>query len=262
MPTATNNLDTDDFMDPKNLAQLADDTSIYAEKDHNMKEKFKNTFEYSKTKYQSANIKKTLYCNFSDKPSYEPLKINDEITINSVDDKKGYKYIGTSFYPTSDVQEIIKKNINKRKVHLAKFYAWLDVNETTPIDNKLMVLDNCVFGAMLYGSECWGDITFLEKELLTIEMKALKAILKVKKGTTNDLIYHELRRPSIVSKIRDQQKKFFEKISQLGEDEAIVVSIMKLCTNTNIMKYYRNLPDNNSKTDVEQREERIRNSTI
>ena len=80
---------------------------------------------------------------------------------------------------------------------MSKFYGWLEVNENTPIEVKLVVLDNCVFTAILYGVETWGDISCIEKELINIETKALKAILKVKSGTTNDLIFHELRRSSI-----------------------------------------------------------------
>ena len=79
-------------------------------------------------------------------------------------------------------------------VNVAKFYSWLSVNEWTPVDVKILVLDSCVFQALLYGVECWSDVSFLDQKLHDIELKALKAIMGVKKGTTTDLIYHELRR--------------------------------------------------------------------
>ena len=66
---------------------------------------------------------------------------------------------------------------------MSKFYGWLEVNENTPIEVKLVVLDNCVFTAILYGVETWGDISCIEKEMINIETKALKAILKVKSGS-------------------------------------------------------------------------------
>ena len=48
-----------------------------------------------------------------------------------------------------------------------------------------------MFNAILYGVEAWGDTSHLENQLLTIEMKALKAIPKVKYGATRDLVLHE-----------------------------------------------------------------------
>ena len=138
--------------------------------------------------YQVPNINKTMYCHFSDRPTCEPIQVNDNSFIQSVDKKKGYKYLGMLFFPSNDMNEILLKNINKRLVNVSKFYAWLNVNTDTPVEIKLMVLDNCVFNAILYGVETWGDISYIEEMLRNIEMKALKAILKVKKGTTNDLV--------------------------------------------------------------------------
>ena len=261
MKTATQDIGTNDFMDPINLAQLADDTATLAEKIQNLKLKLIKLFQYSADKYQYPNIKKTLYCHFSENPSYEPIILDGQQHIESIDKDKGYKYLGLLFFPTNDIKVIIKKNFNKRKIHLAKFYAWLNINETTPIDVKLIVWDSCVMLAILYACEAWGNITFLEKELQTIELKALKAMLRVKSGTTNDLIYKELKRPSIMAKIKDMQYKFFHKISELSPDVAIVASIIQLCYNTSFIQYYLGLNENNCYKDMEERELRIQQST-
>ena len=260
MPNALKNLPTDDFMDPHNLAQLADDTAVLAEKTKNLSKKFKNVLSYSDDKYQSPNISKTLYCNFAAEPSFEPIVIDENTVINSVDKEKGYKYLGSTFIPTDDIALIIQKNIKKRLGNTAKFYSWLNVNETTPIQVKLMVLDSCMFSALIHGVECWGDIAFIEQQLIDIETKSLKAIMRVKKGTTNDLVYHELRRGTITSKIRDRQFKFFQKLTQLTEDQAMIAAIIKLCRNTSMMAYYRNLNDKNEERDIRERELRLQES--
>ena len=91
-------------------------------------------------------------------------------------------------------------------------------------------------------------------------MKALKAIMKVKKGTTNDLIYHELRRCTIVSRIKDRQHAFFKKMTQFTTEEAVLTSIIQLCNNSNIIRYYTNLQEDNVKRDIQQRERRIHDS--
>ena len=144
---------------------------------------------------------------------------------------------------------------------MSKCYAWLDVNTNTPIEVKLMVLDNCVFGAILYGVESWGDISCIENTLKEIEMKALKSITRVKTGTTNDLIFHELRRCNIVSKIKDRQRSFYKKLSQIPPDEAVVCSIMNLCKDSNIIGYYSNLTENYGEKDKSERETKITQSS-
>ena len=71
-----------------------------------------------------------------------------------------------------------------------------------------------MFSALIYGSETWGDFTCAYEKLRKIERKVLETILKVISGTTNNLIYHELRRGDIVSKIKDRQYSYFQKIYQ------------------------------------------------
>ena len=78
--------------------------------------------------------------------------------------------------------------------NVARYYAWLEVNDDTPVDVKLLVLDQCMFTALLYSVEAWGDISFIEDRLLKTEVEVLRRILKVKTGTSTDLIYFELSR--------------------------------------------------------------------
>ena len=65
MRDCTIELPNEDFMDPYNIVQLADDTAILAEQLISLKSKFISVFNYSKMKYQVANIDKTVYCNLS-----------------------------------------------------------------------------------------------------------------------------------------------------------------------------------------------------
>lgn len=258
MPTIFHTSSTDDYMDPLCLAQLADDTALFAEKFHNLRTKFLQLLKFSDEKYQVTNVTKTLYCNFSESPTHESLQLNEYSSIDSVDPAKGYKYLGMMFYPTNDIKEIILRNFNKRMVNVSKFYDWLSINENTPMDVKLMVLDSCVFAALLYGVECWGNLDHIPSKLLNIEMKALKSIMKVKKSTTNDLVYHELNRCSIISKIKDRQYSFFDKVSKLSKDDALLASYIDTCNNTTIITYYKYLTNNNSKHEMEEREKGIR----
>ena len=53
------------------------------------------------------------------------------------------------FFPTNNMNEIIVKNLNRRSVNILKFYVWLNVNDDTPFEIKLMFLDNGVTSLML-----------------------------------------------------------------------------------------------------------------
>ena len=172
----------------------------------------------------------------------------------------GYKYIGLSVYPTNDVTEIIKGNVNKRMMNFAKFHAWLSVNELTPIEMKLVVLDSCVFGAVLSASECWGDISYIEKQLKEQELTALRAILGVKKGTTVDLICHEIRRCSVRASILDRQYNFYQKLCKMTGEDAIVKVMIDAFRDSRWLRYYTNLGSKNGEREIKEREERIRSS--
>ena len=260
MPKAVGDVSYEDFMDPLTLAQLADDTALYAELSNNLGTKFKKAFDYSRGTRQHANIPKTMYGNFTEDPTYEPLVIDENITINSINQTDGYRYLGTFVYPTNSIKVIIQRNINKRMVNVSKFYSWLSVNEWTPVDVKIMVLDSCVFQALLYGVECWSDVSFLDQKLQDIELKALKAIMGVKKGTTTDLIYHELRRPSISATIKDRQYNFYKKLSMLSEEDAIVKTVIRICGDSRMIRYYQSLIDNSTDRDINDRQTRIMES--
>ena len=80
-------------------------------------------------------------------------------------------------------------------------------------------------GAYLYGCECWWSIDDISEQILSIERKLLKTILKVK---PNDIIYVELNRPDIISKIKQCQEKFYKKCKMLQQDEAVVREVLGL----------------------------------
>ena len=260
MPQCTNDISSNDFMDPDAIAQLADDTAMLAELFESFKEKTTCILDYSAANYQVPNIPKTVYCHFSNDPTITPIKINDNIDISSVDPKKGHRYLGMKYLPTEIFPTIIQHNLNDRKGRICKFYAWLEDNKDTPIEFKLLVLDNCLFLSLLYGVETWGDISCIEKEVRMIELKALKAILQVKAGTSTDLIFNELKRADIISRIKDLQYKFFEKVQSLSEEEALVSSILKLCLETSMVQYYTSLHDHNRTDNIEERTRRIMES--
>ena len=64
MSSALRELNTKDFMDPINLVQLADDTTLFADNIKSLQVKFKSLFQFLSKKYQVPNNKKTKYLSF------------------------------------------------------------------------------------------------------------------------------------------------------------------------------------------------------
>ena len=257
MAKAVKTVPTTDFLDPFNLMQLADDTTLLAEFFLSLQLKFIQLIKYSDSQYQVANVKKTVYAHFAKDPVTTPIDIDETTQIFSIDEK-GHVFLGMKYIPTNDLKEILKLNMKLRKKNTAKFYGWLEVNENTPIETKLLVMDICVFGAMLNASESWGDIACIEDDLLKTEMKMLKRILNVKKGTCNDIIYFELKRAPITMQIRDKQFKFFTKLCEFTPDEATVSNFIQVCHNSRFLEYYRNLRGDECETFSKRLEEKLR----
>ena len=260
MASSTNSLEEKDFVDPHNLAQLADDTAVLADGTVMVGNKMKCLLDYSDEIYQVPNIPKTVYCHFAERPFTGKLRIDEKTELSSVDLIRGHRYPGVKFPPTNNVEQIIIFNIDDRSQNWCKFYAWLEVNEETPIEIKLLVLDACLLSVVLYAVEVFGDMSCVEKKLRLAEQKALRAILQVKKGTTIELLYNEIKRPDVMSVIRDSQYKFYQKVKGLKKEEAVVVSILELCKDTPFVHYYESLLPDNKKRNIQEREDRIRQS--
>ena len=262
MPKCTDVLEEKDFIDPYNLAQLADDAAMLSGGGLQLLgKKMKCLLDYSKDIHQVPNIPKTVFCHFAAEPYTGKLQVDEDTELSSVDPKKGHRYLGVKFLPTNDINKIIEFNIEGRLHNWCKYYGWLEANEETPIEVKLLVLDGCFFSSILYAVEVFGDISCVEKKLRLYEQKALRAILKVKQGTTIDLMYNELKRPDVISRIKDSQYKFYQKIKNLDEEEAMVRSILELCKDTPIVNYYESLSPDNKEENIQQREARILHSS-
>ena len=259
MPSCLENF-TSDFMDPLNLVQLADDTATLASFVDSLVKKIRALFGYSDDNDQIANIGKTKYLHLSKTPYTEPLQIAEDQFVESAH-KKGYVYLGSLFINSNILAEHIIANINNRMWNINKFYAWLQYNADTPIKVKLIVLYNCVFSAILYAAETWGDVSTIGEKILKIERQALKRCLGVKSSTPDNLLYIELNRADIMASIRDRQHKFYQKLLSLEEGSAIILDVLEVCKELDIVKYYEELSDDHRTQNLLERKESCSNAT-
>ena len=248
-----------DFMDPLNLAQMADDAILASEMRASLSAKFERVYNFSSDKKQSINIDKTLYIHMSKSPDTETITCSN-VSVSSLEVGKSAPYLGMHLIHTNNLREVIEYNLNKRMFNVAKFKSWLEVNKNTPFSIKLLVLDNCVLNSIVYGFEAWGDLSFVADKLQTIELDLLKSVLCVKKGTATNTVYHELNRGSIVSKLMDRQYAFVKKLEVLKEEDALVKCLWNKCQQLSICEYYKALSGNNYTNDKLQRTQLLNES--
>ena len=171
------NLGEDPLSHLMKLLQLADDTVTGALSLSSLSDNFGKIFDYSHKKFTKVNYDKTQFMCFSDFLSKDPLRINEDIEIAPVDPLEGYPWLGFHLSYTDNIPELVTYNLEKKKVNIVKFYAWLQINRDTPFMFKMRVLYGCMFQSILYSCEAWGDISHLGEMLLATERKALKACL-------------------------------------------------------------------------------------
>ena len=203
---------------------------------------FGQLIDASDAKFMVTNTDKTFYLHLCDEQVTDDIELSCGITIQSAPNNE-HLYLGMWFKTAASITEQIKCNFNHRAYNIKKYYEWLDVNLMTPIITKLQVLDACMFMAYLYGCECWSTIDEVSEDILALERKFLKTILQVKPSTPNAIIYIELGRPDMISKIKTRQKKFYENCKKVTKEEAIMRCILDLCQGLDIVKYYEALGD-------------------
>ena len=99
MGKCTENLDEKDFLDPHNLAQLADDAAMLSGGGLQLlARKMKCLLDYSRDIHQVSNIPKTVFCHFAPDPFIGSLQIDNNTELSSVDPEKGLGTWVSNFY--------------------------------------------------------------------------------------------------------------------------------------------------------------------
>lgn len=203
----------------------------------------------------------------ADNPELGDIVIEGEIAIGAVKPTVGYTWLGFVLSNSSNVQDLIHSNLNKKKYNEAKFFSWLQMNESTPFPLKLRILYGCAFPAMLYSCEAWGDVSSIKESLLLFERKAIRACIGVKEGTSNEIIYIEIDKTDIIADILKRQYNFFCKFSSLDANDATAKEMWTTYSNevdngnTKIfIDYYSSLRPNTLQSNRTERTERLSHS--
>ncbi len=125
---------------------------------------------------------------------------------------------------------------------------------------------SCLFESILYSCEAWGDLVMIEEKFNLIERKALKAILGIKQGSADEIVYAEINRAEISAVIKDRQHNFWNKFQSLTNEDAIARTVLDFywdkCSNSedNLCNYYNSLNGKQNDTNLDMISQRINNS--
>ena len=269
MPDSVNeNVDvSEEFMNEYDVLQLADDSVILAEDEDGFKRKALALAQYSRNKNLVINEKKTKYICAHRSSHQKTIIIDQGLKIDPVNSKLGYNWLGFWMIHSNELHELISFNINKKMFSIRKFYEWLSENEDTPFLLKIKVLYSCLFSTLIYSCEAWGDLENISVDLLKFEKRLLKRILGVKEGTTDKIVYFECNRPDVIAVIKDRQRNFFKKLSNLRSEDTSTIGVIELYDrltqydqHSGLLNYYRNLSENNQRKAMEDIMNSLRNS--
>ena len=248
------------FLQGNHVFQLADDSSIATNTITELNTGFGQLIDGSELKFMVTNVAKTFYLHLHDNPIREELALKNGYKISPAKNDE-HLYLGMWFLASSDLTLHTLCNLSHRAFNINMFTDWLHINEMTPINIKIQVLDSCMFAAYLYGCECWFTIDEVAEKILVVERKLLKQILQVKPNTPNEMIYTELGRCDMVSTIKVRQKNFFRRCQQLNKEEASLKTIMELCKHLEIFKYYESLEDGIAEHSKDEMKQKINAAT-
>ena len=117
-------------------------------------------------------------------------------------------YLGSTLSSKGDIHFDVALEIQQRRKHFNKFYAFLRENYNAPFYVKEKVLDACVSSAVLHNCESWGNANIKSLELLY--RKALKYMLGVRSQVCNEFPFIELQKPTLSATILRRQYIFYK----------------------------------------------------
>jgi len=176
-----------------------------------------------------------------------------------------YVYLGSVFSCTGKLNPALEKHCEEKFCHVLKFVSFVSKNSLFPFAIKKKVLNAALLSAILYSCESWLTNNLKHVQLLYIS--AIKALLGVRRTTTNDLCLVELGLPSISGFVKDAQCKYFKRILTSRNDmvDDTFMFVYRLCNtaNTPCARYLRTITESDGnfiEKDLNNLKDKIRSS--
>ena len=205
------------FIESVHLLMHADDIIIIATDRNTAEKKVRFLEDYCENNHIRLQPKKCgfIVINEKDASDTQPMNLKQGMIKN----KESEVYLGSTITKSTRIVNDIEGDSKNRNINIIKYYGFLRENRNAPLFIKLKVLEACTITTLLYNCETWASANIQPIEVRY--RKLLKAILRVKATTCNEIIYLELGCTSIKTQIKIQQYRFWKKLKELKDDEPL-----------------------------------------
>lgn len=202
-----------------NNLRFADDVDLIDENVRSLQRQFEQTKVAAEQAGLIVNAKKTKTMVFGDKNIESRIQVGDE-TIENVEK---FEYLGSLLTWDNNCSEEIKRRIGKATGTIASLKHIWNSNKVK-IENKLKVLNTCVFSVLLYASETWTLKEADKQKLLAFEMKCYRRILRVSwqdKIRNEDIRKMISKEETVIDAIKKRKLRLFGHICRMDDKRLI-----------------------------------------
>ena len=188
---------------------LMDDTILLSTTRKGIEYKLRILYEYCNEYGMKVNNDKTKFFVVNGEAGDKQALCVDGHVI---DHCTSYVYLGSCFTCDGSVSTSVKQHATQKISHVLKFVSFVEKNNTVPFIVKRRVFDAALTSSLLYSCESWlsADI----KPLIKLYHWALKALLGVRKNTSNLCCYAEIGYLHLKDLLQYRQHKFFHNLLQ------------------------------------------------
>lgn len=202
-----------------NNLRFADDIDLIDEDLSSLQRQVELTKTAAEQSGLMININKTKTMVFGDRNIENRIQVAGG-TIENVDK---FEYLGSLITWDNNCSEEIKRRIGKATGALASLkHIWS--SKKLKIENKLKILNTCVFSVLLYASETWTLKEADRKKLLVFEMKCYRRILRInwQDMIRNDDIRKRIsREETIIDTIKKRKLRLFGHICRMDDSRLV-----------------------------------------
>ena len=228
------------FLSWVHILMLMDDTVLLSTTRAGIKYKLKVLYDFCEAFGMKINASKTKFFVINGEiGDRESLSVGDLV----VEHCNSYVYLGSHFMCDGSVSSAVKEHAKVKICQVLKFVSFITKNNCVPFIVKRRVFDAALTSSLLYGCESWvcADI----KPVIKLYHWAMKALLGVRKNTSNLVCYAELGYPTLLDLIQHKQHKFFHKLWQersgMNDDPWFFVVKLMTTYKTPVAKSYTSM---------------------
>ena len=216
----------DGYLESVHSLMLMDDTALLATSRENLLKRYDALVQFCEEYDMVINADKTKLMVINGSKEDRRSFTKGGLTISHTE---SYVYLGSPFSAKGSVVADIQEHANLKMKQINKFIIFCSKNQSMPFAYKKTVFEAVLTTKLIYGCESWFTEDYKSIELQY--MRALRALLGVRKQTPNQVVLTECGMIELKELVRKCQQRFIN--SKLIDPEEPLSKIYRLCQQNN-----------------------------